>query len=256
MDSQPTASPTNSQSTPISPMPSTQIPPYQSQKKMILLGIVAVIGLLGLLAGAYTLGTKNTLSSQVAEKASVTATPTVTPDPTSEALRASDTAGNKDKEKDATSIRPISYKLSSGLENYISATGYSVQLPQGFVSAQTPTEQQAPGDSCGSIFTNNAGGNLSLAIHPYNGGSLKQFLGEEPSYTYKYEDVLIQGVKSLLQEKDPAGESGSSTTFVIPIGKNVLIGVITNREITDPQVASLLSSIAFPIPLDISRCGM
>lgn len=256
MDSQPTASPTNSQSTPISPMPTAQIPSHQSQKKMVLLGIVAVIGLLGLLAGAYTLGTKNTLSSQVAEKASVTATPTETPNPTSEALRASDTAGNKDKEKDATSIRPISYKLSSGLENYISATGYSAQLPEGFVSAQTPTEQKAPGNSCGSIFTNNAGGNLSFGVHPYNGGSLKQFLGEEPSYTYKYEDVLIQGTKSLLKEKGPAGESGSSTTFVIPIGENALIGVFTNRGIDDPQFTSLLSSIAFPIPLDTSKCGM
>lgn len=153
-----------------------------------------------------------------------------------------------------TKVRTIVYKKTAGLADYASNTGYSIQIPTGYHSIAGEPEKMS-GNVCAVLFTNDAGGIAGVTIVPYNGGSRRVLLPEEASYTYTYEDVLLQGIKSLIQQKGPTGESGSGTNVIIPVGKYALIVGMANRGKDDVQLVSLLQSITVTNPLDISKCG-
>lgn len=153
-----------------------------------------------------------------------------------------------------TSVRTIAYKKTAGLVDYASNTGYSIQIPTGYHSIAGEPEKMS-GNACAVSFTNDVGGITTATIVPYNGGSRRVLLPEEASYTYRYEDVVLQGIKSLIQQKGSTGESGSGTNVVIPVGKYALIVGMANRGKDDNQLVSLLQSIKFNNPLDVSKCG-
>lgn len=161
-------------------------------------------------------------------------------------------AGEPATSSSDTSIRTIAYKKTAGLADYASNTGYSIQIPTGFQAGES---EKMSGSSCVKYFNNGAGGITTATIVPYNGGSRRVLLPEEASYTYTYEDVMFQGIKSLIQQKGPNGESGSGTNVIIPIGKYALIVGMANRGKDDDQFVSLLQSIKFINPLDLRKCG-
>lgn len=241
-----------------SSLPQQQVPPAQapsSEMKKILFGLLSTVVLLILLGGAYVLGTKNTTNTTISQVITPTSAPSPTVEPTTVIINSDQNTSAQSGTSSNSSVRTIAYQKITGLEDFISTTGYSFQIPEGFSSSQTSVEKLNSGNSCIVTFTNNGGGVFSMSIRPYNGGPRRQFLTEESTYTYKYEDVKIQGITSLLQEKGPVGDSGSGSSFVIPVGKIAIVGTIDNRAIDNDQFTSMLSSIKFNSTLDISKCG-
>ncbi|MBI2443414.1 MAG: hypothetical protein HYV40_05940 [Candidatus Levybacteria bacterium] len=161
-------------------------------------------------------------------------------------------ASEADTTSSTTTVRKIAYKKTPGLTDYVSATGYSLQIPTGFQAGES---EKMNGNQCAKYFNNGAGGITSAIIVPYDGGSRRALLPEEESYTYTYEDVMLQGIKSLIQQIGPVGESGTGSFVIIPVGRYALIVGIGNRAKDDPQFTSLLQSIKFNPTLDITKCG-
>jgi hypothetical protein len=149
-------------------------------------------------------------------------------------------------------VKLVGFEKITGWLEYSSATGYSIQHPSSF---QPTAEGEEKRDSaCYKYFSNNAGGVLTAKVVPYDGGSRRQLYGVESGYTYQYEEVVIQGQKSLLIEKGPIGDSGSESGVVVPVGNKALILSWSNRAKDSSEFISLLKSIKLGESLDLAKC--
>jgi hypothetical protein len=149
-------------------------------------------------------------------------------------------------------VKLVGFEKITGWLEYSSATGYSIQHPSSF---QPTAEGEEKRDSaCYKYFSNNAGGVLTAKVVPYDGGSRRQLYGVESGYTYQYEEVVIQGQKSLLIEKGPIGDSGSESGVVVPVGNKALILSWSNRAKGSSEFINLLKSIKLGESLDLAKC--
>lgn len=229
------------------PVTTPEPPPTQSKNNTpLIIGGTALILLL--VGGAYYLGANSnkpttqlplpTSSPVVTTAPSIAPTQAVVEDPTPQPN---------------STARKISYSPDSGWLTFSSNTGYSIQYPPAFGDYDGSGELLYEG-KCSMHFDNGAGGSLLVTVRPYNGESRRQLYGTPAGYTYKFEEVIIQGKNSLLIETGPIGDSGSGTGAVIPVGNTALIVSWSNRAKNSPDVNKLLQSIKINPSLDISKC--
>ncbi len=144
--------------------------------------------------------------------------------------------------------RTIAYAKIPNWNTTSSPTGFSFQHPTWYT--MTMENKLNASGSCVTSLSNNAGGILSVSLSSYTPGTdLKKLITEESSYTYRYEDVLIQGKKSLLVEKGPTGESGTGNVVIIPVG-NIHLRVSAGPG----EFEELLKGLQIPSTLDLSKC--
>lgn len=153
--------------------------------------------------------------------------------------------------------RRIDYQPAEGWKSYTSQTGYSIT----HASFDIGRSEQMDNGGCSLVLTNNVGGQLVATVLPYNGGSRRELLFSyypnlRTSYTYQYEEVLIQNRKALLIEIGPTGESGSGTAVVIPDGKNALIVMRDHVSKNSPEMVKILQGIKINQTLNLSSCSL
>ncbi len=151
-----------------------------------------------------------------------------------------------------TEAKLINFEEIAGWLEYSSPTGYSIQYPSSF--QPTAGGEEKRDGACYKYFSNNAGGVLMAKVVPYDGGSRRQLYGTESGYTYKYEEAVIQGQKSLIIEKGPIGDSGSGSGVVVPVGNKALILSWSNRAKDSPEFINLLKSVKLGQSLDLAKC--
>lgn len=156
-------------------------------------------------------------------------------------------------------IRNIAFAPQTDVNNggtwrsYSSNTGFSMQYPTHF---RISGPEKFSNSRCSVYFINDVGGFISASVVPYTGGSRRELYGITPGYDYRFEDVFIQdSYKSLIIEKGPAGDSGSGTGVVIPVGKNALVVTWTNISKDTPAFNELLGSIRIFSSLNTNKCG-
>lgn len=156
-------------------------------------------------------------------------------------------------------VRKINYSSIADWVEFKSATGYSFEHPKAFYDASKKGEE-LQSNICSLYLGNDVGGVLAAKVVPYDGGSRRALFFSiypqlEQSYTYQFEDVIVQGQKSLLIEVGPLEESGSGTGVVIPNGKNALILFWDHRGKDSAEMNNLLQSVKFNSNFNLSLCG-
>lgn len=218
---------------------STSPDPHHSPK-MLLIGLAALLIIITASGIGYFLGTNNQGAQQATSPNQNTLTQIKTGD---------QSQLNDPTPQPGISARKISYARISGWSDYNSNTGYSLQYPP----------HLKPSDS-GELWYNNGchmnfANGVSATVLPYDGGSRRVLLGNSPGYNASYEEVEIQGSKSLIRELAPVGESGSGSSVVIPVGKNALIVSWDYTAKDSPEFQNLLSSIKITDALNLAKCA-
>lgn len=154
-----------------------------------------------------------------------------------------------------TPARNIVYKYIPGWTSFKSATRYEFQHPSYFEDFDKSGELLTTQRGCELFLTNNVGGVLVTRVVPYDGGSRRKLYGTPAGYTYRYEEAIIQGRKSLVIETGPLGDSGGGSGVVIPDGTYALIVSWDHQGKDSIEFNNLLQSIKIEEAVDITKCG-
>ncbi len=162
---------------------------------------------------------------------------------------------DSDQENDLSgnaSIRSIEYENREDWEKFTSQLGLTLQHPKNL----KPVFQIFHDKACTTtISEQGVNGFILVIVRPYDGGSRRALLGTSDGSKYEYEEVLIQGKKSLLRQEAATQEPKFKAAAAIPVGSHAVIISWSDQRVSGENFTSLLQSLQIPSEFDLSKCN-